>query len=201
MRLNLFVSAVFAASLFAGGALADRPGDEGGGRTGRLAPVKELRVREVREGNLKETRPQADTQRARVRDAQVTERFRNRGDMVDRYAAPASTGGKGQQAGSANIKSQRAAEKALERLNSRKNQVINCSATDDSCGASARAVQAGSKASQQQQQTKATADATKQQENRQRAEIQKKIDEIRAQKMKEKLMKSFCEKKANVCNV
>lgn len=200
MRLNLFVSAVFAASLFAGGALADRPGDEGGGRTGRLAPVKEMRVREVREGNLKETRPQADTQRARVRDAQVTERFRNRGDMVDRYTAPASTGGKGQQAGAASIKSQRAAEKALERLNSRKNQVINCSPTDDSCSASARVAQAGSKAAQQQQ-TKATADVTKQQDNRQRAEIQKKIDEIRAEKMKEKLMKSLCEKKANICNV
>lgn len=198
MRLNLFVSAVFAASLLAGGAMADRPGDEGGGRTGRLAPVKEMRVREVRD--LKETRPQAETQRARVRDTQVTERFRNRGDMVDRYSAPASTGGKGQQPGAASIKSQRAAEKALERLNSRKNQVINCSATDDSCGASARVAQAGSKAAQQQQ-TKATADAAKQQDNRQRAEIQKKIDELRAEKMKEKLMKSLCEKKANVCNV
>lgn len=190
MRVSLFVSALFAASLFAGGAMADRPGGDDGGRTTRMPPVREMRpVREVREVQI---RPH-ETPQTRVRDPQVTERIRARGDMVDRYGAgPAAAAGKVQ--GEASIKAQRQAEKAREQLNARKNQVINCSATDDSCGASASAAAAAARAANQQ--AKAERDAAA----KQRAEIQKKIDELRAQRMREKLLKQICEKKANMCS-
>jgi hypothetical protein len=194
MRLSVFVSAVFAASLFAGGAMADRPGEDSG-RTTRLPPVKELRVREVKE--MKAAQPHDTTRTTRVRDNTVTERMRSRGDMVDRYgagpsaAAAAKTGNN-----TASIKSQRNAEKALERLNARKNQVINCAPGDETCGQSSRAATAGARAATQNHTSAAD---QKSKDDRARAEIQKKIDELRAARMKEKIMQMMCEKKASTC--
>ncbi len=187
MRFSLFVSAVFAASLFAGGALADRPGDDSG-RTTRMPNVREMRpVREAREASA--GRPHEAPQ-TKVRENQTAERLRARGDMVDRYGASASSG-KGAAGQVSSIKSQRAAEKALERFNAKKNQVINCAPTDDSCGKSARIAEQAAKAGRQ---------AAQEQGSKQRAEVQKKIDELRAEKLRERIMKSLCEKKANMCS-
>src|SRR5262245_2014370 len=91
MRVSLIVSALFATSLFGGVALADRPGDDGGGRTRApvIREVREARVREVRE--VREPRVREQQERV-VREAPLRDRLRARGDMVDRTgsrAAPA----------------------------------------------------------------------------------------------------------------
>lgn len=192
MRLSLFVSAVFAASLFTGAAMADRPGEDGG-RTGRLPAVRELRVHEAKQ--MKEARP-AEARTTKVRDTTVTERFRNRGDVVDRYAGTTSAAASKAQVTGHNIKSQRNAEKALERLNAKKSQVINCAPGDDACSGSSRAAAAGAQAAKQ---NNAASTQQKSQNDRQRAEIQKKIDELRAERMKQKIMQKMCETKASAC--
>lgn len=193
MRLSLFFSAVLATSLFAGGAMADRPG-EGGGRTARV-PVREMRIHAPKE--MRQVQP-AETRAARVRDTAATERFRNRGDVVDRYAGAGSAAAAKAANNPATIKAQRNAEKALERLNARKTQVINCSPTDDSCGQSSRAAAAGGRAAVQNQKNAAAAQQ-KRDNNMQRAEIQKKIDERRAQRLKARLLQKMCEMKASTC--
>lgn len=187
MRPSLFFSAILATSLFAGGAMADRPGEDGG-RTARV-PVREMQMREVKE--MRQVQP-AETRTTRVRDTVVTERLRNRGDVVDRYTGAGSPAASKAQNNAASIKAQRNAEKALDRLNARKNQVINCSPTDDSCNQPSRAAV--------QNQKDAAAQQQKQDNNRQRAEIQKKIDELRAERMKQKLMEKMCQMKANACD-
>lgn len=192
MRLSLFVSAVFAASLFTGAAMADRPGEDGG-RTGRLPAVRELRVHEAKQ--MKEARP-AEARTTKVRDTTVTERFRNRGDVVDRYAGTTSAAASKAQVTGHNIKSQRNAEKALERLNAKKSQVINCAPGDDACSGSSRAAAAGAQAARQN--NGAAADQ-KTKNDRQRAEIQKMIDAIRAERMKAKMMEMMCKMKASAC--
>ncbi|MBK8253980.1 MAG: hypothetical protein IPK82_15120 [Polyangiaceae bacterium] len=188
MRAHLFVSALFAVSLFGGAALADRPGEDGG-RTGRMPNMRELRVRETREAVVRE-RPH-ETPATKVRDPQVMERLRSRGDMVDRTGGSRAAGSqtKASVAGDS-AKAQRAAEKALRKIEEKRHNAVNCSVTDDSCNASARSAAAAARAGQEAQRAE---------NNRQRKEIQKMVDKVRAEKMREKLSKMMCEKHANTC--
>ncbi|MEZ4296341.1 MAG: hypothetical protein R3B70_15325 [Polyangiaceae bacterium] len=189
MRAHLFVSVLFAGSLLGGSALADRPGDDAGGRTTRMPHVRELRIRETREPVVREVRT-PDVHQKEVRVPAALERLRAHGDMVDRNTSRgAAAGQRAAAAGDASAaKSQREADKALRRMDEKKHNAMNCSPTDDSCSPSARNAAAAARAAQQAE------------SNKQRAEVQKMINERRAQKMKEMLMKQVCEKQANMCS-
>ena len=187
MRAHLFVSALFAASLFGGAAMADRPSDDGAGRTSRV-PVREMHVREVRE--VREVHPH-DMPSRQVREPVVLERLRAHGDVVDRSGSRAAARGKASAGDAASIKAQRDAEKALNRLQAKKDAVINCAANVDTCGTSARAAATAAQAAQKA--------AQKAEANRQRQEVQKMIEKIRAEKIREQLTKKICEKHANMC--
>ena len=188
MRAHLFVSALFAASLFGGAALADRPGEDGG-RTTRM-PVQEMRVREAREPMQRDVRPHQAPD-LRVRDPQIVDRFRSRGDMVDRTTTRASAPQTraANDAGAA-AKAQRDAAKAQRRLEEKKNAVINCAPNDEACAPSARAARAAAEAGQK---------AQKAESDKQRAEIQKMVERVRAEKMKEKMNQKICERMGNLC--
>jgi hypothetical protein len=186
MRVSLFVSALFAASLLGGVAMADRPSDDGG-RSTRFSP-REARQHEPRQ--MREAREHDGLSKAR--DSKLTDKLRTRGDMVDRYGSHGVVQSKGGGADVAGLKAQRDAQKAMERLNAKQNAVRNCSPTDDTCGSS-RAAAAGAKAS-------AKAEADKAAANRQAEEVKKMIDKLRAEKLRARIMKSLCEKHANMCS-
>jgi hypothetical protein len=179
MRVSLFVSALFVASLFGAAASADQPGDTGG-RTARMPNMREVHVRQVREA--REARPH-ETPQTKVRDHQLTDRLRARGDMIDRSSSRSSASTKA--AHSDSIKAQRDADKALKQLTAKQDAVRNCSPTDDTC-ASSRAARVSS----------AAADKAAQQ---QRSDVQRMVDKIRAEKLREKIMKQLCERHANMC--
>lgn len=179
MRVSLFVTALIASSLFGGVALADRPGDDSGGRTTRIQHVREVRMHQIREA--REARPQQEAAQSRVRDPKINDHLRNRGDMVDRNGAKSSVTRAKAPAENA-IKSQRDADKALKQLTAKQDAVRNCSPTDDSCTSSRAAHVATDKASRQQ-----------------RSEVQQMVDKVRAQKLREKIMREMCEKHANTC--
>lgn len=183
MRAHLFISALFAASLFGGAALADRPGDDGVGRTSRI-PVREMHVREVRDPAQREVRSH-QMREPRVRDPQVTERLRSRGDMVDRSSSRAATK-------SAAARTQReAASRTIRPLEAKKNAVINCAPNDEACAPGARSARAVAKASE-------TA-AQKAESNRQRAEIQKMVEKVRSERLKAIVLQKMCAKQGNLC--
>jgi hypothetical protein len=194
MRANLFLSALFAASLFGGAALADRPGDDGGRpvRMPMVREIREMRMREVREPQVRE-RPHETPQTRVLREPQQMERVRARGDMVDR------TGSRGASAQAraavtseaASVKAQRQAAKAMRRLEEKKNAVINCAPNDESCSPSARSARVAAEAGQ-----KATQQAAAE---RQRVEIQKMIEKLRAERLKAVMQEKMCQKMGNLC--
>lgn len=187
MRAHLFVSALFAMSLFGGAAMADRPSDDGG-RTARM-PIRDMHhVREQREVMQRETRVHV-TPESRPRDIHVTERLRNRGDMVDRHTSRTMQPNNRASHNDA-IKAQRDAAKAQRRLEEKKNQVINCAPNDEACGPGARSARVANQAAEK---------AAKQERDRQRAEIQKMVEKMRAEKLKAILQQKLCAKQGNLC--
>ena len=183
MRVSLFVSALFVASLFGAVASADQPGDSGG-RTARIPNVREMRVQPVRE--VREARPH-ETPQLKVRDTQMSDRLRARGDMVDRYGT--SSAGQTRSAPQA-LQAERNADKAAKKLNARQDAVRNCSQTDDSCAGAARSARVATEAAEK---------ASRQQQQQQRSEVQRMVEKARAEKLREKIMKQLCERRANTC--
>ena len=183
MRVSLIVSALFATSLLGGVALADRPGDDGGARTS-VPRMQEMRMREVREAREARTR---DVVRV-VREAPVTEKLRQRGDMVDRSSSRAVVSKQTQR--DSRIDFTRPIRD--KKPNEKQQQVQNCSPTDDTCGGGARSQQ---KTAEQKARDKAAAEKAKQD----RDDVQKMRDRIRAEKMKAIIQKMLCEKHANTC--
>lgn len=186
MRVSLFVTALIASSLFGGAALAERPGDDSGsGRTSRIQHVRDLRMHQVREAReVREVRQQ-ETPQTRTREPKITDHLRARGDMIDRTGAKAVAPAKLQ--ADAGIKAQRNADKAQKALTAKQDTVRNCSPTDDSCTGGARSAQAA---------TQAQSDKNAQ---KQRNDVQKMVDKVRAEKLKAKIMRDMCEKHANTC--
>lgn len=191
MRAHLFLSALFAASLFGGAAMADRPSDDGG-RTTRMPNVREMRIREVREPQVRE-RPHETPHTRVVREPQAIERLRARGDMVDRTGSRGAAQAKAAAAAgdAAAAKAQREAVKAMRRLEEKKNAVINCAPNDESCTPSARHERLAAKAAQQAEQ--------KAEGEKQRAEVQKMVEKMRAEKLKAIMEQKMCQKMGNLC--
>lgn len=185
MRVSLIVSALFATSLLGGVALADRPGDDGGGRT-RAPMVREVRVREVRE--VREVRPREQQERV-VREAPMRDRLRARGDMVDRSGSRSAPAPRTQTEGR-NAQAERVFRD--KPANAKQQAVRNCSPTDDSCGSGARSRE---KTVNEKARDKAAAEKAKQD----RDEVQKMRERIRAEKLKAIVNKMLCEKHANTC--
>lgn len=188
MRLTPFVTVLFAASMLGGVALADRPGDDGAGRTRVVQPREMSRTHADREA--REARPQREATVTRVHDNKLTERFRARGDMNERYGA-AAAGTKSRGGDTNSIKAQRDADKALHRITDKATAVQNCSPTDDTCHSS-RVAKTSDKADK-------AAAAQKADTDKQRAELKEIVDRRRAEKLKAMVMKSICEKHANMC--
>jgi hypothetical protein len=176
MRVSLFVSAMFAASLLGGVAMADRPSEDGG-RSSHFN-VREARSHEAREARTHEGR-EAQTQ---TRDSKITERFRTHGDMVDRYASH------GPAASSQKVANTDAAAKSKNPLNAKQEAVRNCSPNDDTCGSSSRANQASAKSS-----SRADKAITDSQGSMQRQEIQKMVNKIRNEKLEKVLAAKMAE--------
>jgi hypothetical protein len=187
MRVSPFISVLFAASMLGGVALADRPAEDGMGRSRHVQPREMSRSHEAREA--REARPQREAT-VKVRDNKVTERFRARGDMNERYGSRASGAAKSGGGAVNGIKAQRDADKALHRLTDKATAVQNCSPTDDTC-LSSRVAKTNDKADKAAGE-RAVAD-------KQRAELKAQIDRLREQKLKQMVMKSICEKHANMC--
>ena len=187
MRVGSFVSVLFAASLLGGVALADRPADDGGGRSRTVQP-REMRTHEAREARQERSSHQAE--RTTHREPKVVERFRAKGDVHDSYGSRAAAQSKATR--EANIKSQREADKALHRLTDKATAVQNCSPTDDTCRSSrvAKTSDKGDKTGAQKQAA----------ETKQTQEIRAMRDKIRAEKLKAIIFKKLCEKNADMCS-
>jgi len=141
-----------------------------------------MRMQQVREAREARS-PEAQVQ---VREAKVTDHLRSRGDMVDR------TGGRSAKvAGEQGVQAQRGADRVQKQLTAKQDRVRNCSPTDDSCGSSSRAAQAGSQAAAD----RAASAAARQQRN----DVQKMVEKMRAEKLREKIMRQMCERHANTC--
>ena len=181
MRVSLIVSALFATSLIGGVALADRPGDDGGGRTS--APrMHDVRMHEVREA--REARPRDDVRV--MREAPVRERLREHGDMVDRSGSR-TTVSKGQK-DARNDVSRAVKDKPA---NEKQQAARNCSPTDDTCGGG----RSQRKTDEQKARDKVAAEKAKQD----RDDVQKMREKIRAEKLKAIIEKMMCEKHGNTC--
>ena len=187
MRLTPFVSVLFAASMLGGVALADRPGEDGPGRTRVVQPREMSRSHDAREA--REARPQREATVTRVHDNKVTERFRARGDMNERYGS-AAAGAKSRGGDTNGVKAQRDADKALHRITDKAKAAQNCSPTDDTCHSS-RVARTSDKTDK--------AAAERAAGDKQRAELKAIVDRHRAVKLKAMVMKSICEKHANMC--
>ena len=185
MRVSLIVSALFATSLLGGVALADRPGDDGGGRTS-LPRMAEMRLHEMREAREARESRSHDTTRV-VREAPTRERLRERGDIVDRSGSRVSVSRTQNDTRSA------PARFIKERpVNEKQQQRQNCAPTDDSCGSGARSQQ---KSDKEKARDKAAAEKAR----RDQDDVQKMREKIRAEKLKARIEKMLCEKHANVC--
>ncbi len=159
------------------------------GRGARHVQPREMsRTHEAREA--REARPQREAV-VKAHDNKVTERFRTRGDMNERYGSHASGAAKSGGGAVNNIKAQRDADKALHRLTDKAKALQNCSPTDDTCRSS-RVAKTTDKADKAAAGERAAAD-------KQRAELKAQIDRLREQKLKQMVMKSICEKHANMC--
>lgn len=185
MRVSLFVSALITATLFGGVALAERPSEDGG--RSRVVQPREM-SRNHQERQARESRPERETT-TRVHENKLTDKFRSRGDMNERYGT-SGTGASKSHTGEASIKSQREADKALHRLTDKAAAVQNCAPNDDSCR-SFRVAKTNDKASREKAQQ---ADM-----ERQKAELKAMVDKIRAEKLKKMVNKTICEKHANMC--
>ena len=188
MRVGSFVSVLFAASLLGGVALADRPAEDGGGRSGRVQP-REMRTHEAR--GTQESRASQQQERTVHRDTKVTERFRAKGDVHEGYGSRTTAQSKGARDATNNVKAQRDADKALHRLTDKGKAVQNCSPTDDTCGRM-RVAKTSDKTDKAQK-----ASAT---ESRQTQEIRAMREKIRAEKLKAIIFKKLCEKNADMCS-
>lgn len=187
MRVSLFVSALFAASLFGGAVMADQPG-EGGGRTARLPNVvQDLKVKQARETRME--RPHETPQTKVVRETRVTERFRNRGDMVDRYSTKTAAPGKAARDVSS-AKTGADLEKAARMLNKKQEAARNCAPTDESCASYGKTTGPAKAAAADQMRS----------ENKQADVVKKMIEKRLAEKMKARILKAICEKNANMCD-
>jgi hypothetical protein len=187
MRVSLFVSALFAVSLFGGAAMADRTGEDGG-RTSRMPRVSEMKMNHVREA--RDVRTQDKVQVKVAKDNHVTDRFRTKGDMVDRTPKAASS--KASHGGAYDAKSQRDMEKAMRRLNEKQRAQQNCSPTDETCASFGRTT--GPAKAQQ-----AAKNETQAKMNAQKAELKKMVDKVREQRMKRIILAKICAVNANAC--
>lgn len=178
MRASLFVSALFAASLIGGAAMADRPGEDGG-RSARFNPRERIHDHSARETQARDAR-QHDTV-VRARDPKVTDHLRARGDVIDRSGAHSPTL---VNKGSAHS----AAFNAKNPLNAKQNAVRNCGPSDDTCGNSGRSATA-SAISTRNRMDKATSSSGD--GSMQRAEIQKMVDARRVKKLNAVLRARF----------
>jgi hypothetical protein len=174
--------------MLGGVALADRPSEDGGGRSHVVQPREMTHTREAREA--REARPQREATETKEHESKLGEGLRSHGDMNEHYGSAAG-GAKSHGGGTNDIKAQRDADKGLHRLTDKATAVQNCSPTDDTCHSS-RVAKTNDKAEK--------ASAEKAATDKQRAELKQMVDKIRAEKLKSMVMKSICERHANMCS-
>ncbi|MFO0590821.1 MAG: hypothetical protein U0441_24975 [Polyangiaceae bacterium] len=190
MRVSLFVSALFTASLIGGVALAERPSEDGGGRSRVVQPREMVRHAERAERQVQE-RPQREAT-TRTTESKLGDKFRAHGDMNERYGASGTGAAKSHGGGDvSSIKADRNADKALHRLTDKAKSVQNCAPNDDSCR-SFRVAQTTEKTDK--------AKAQQAEMDKQKAELKAMVDKQRAEKLKKMVNKSICEKHANMCS-
>lgn len=190
MRVSLFVSALFTASLIGGVALAERPSEDGA-RSRVVQPREMMRSHGDRAERQVQERPQREAT-TKATESKLGDKLRAHGDMNERYGASSTGVAKSHGGGDVNsIKAQRDADKALHRLTDKAKAVQNCAPNDDSCR-SFRVAQTSEKTDK--------AKAQQAEMDKQKAELKAMVDKQRAEKLKKMLNKSICEKHANMCS-
>lgn len=189
MRKSLILSAMFAASLFAGGAFADRPGEDGGAparipHLAREIPARDLhetrQIREVREMRAEERRVVEVHERA----PSVFDRARQQGDVIDRTGASHAVRTESAKDSNQVMMQSLGDREKARHVRDRAAEVQNCSGVTDDCQRTHAPSPAASEKAQKED----------------RDQIQRMVDRVRAERLLKQIKKEMCEKIASSCS-